>query len=141
MTTSTQSAAERLRASAERDRALADAATPGPWVAPAYDKAHICRTRLVSVERCPDWFSIQVVAERVGDAELAEFIAASRVIVPRQAEQIRVLVEALEWYADDEHWESNNGWNDYYADVMEDMGNKARTALNAALALEGDDDN
>lgn len=65
------------------------------------------------------------------DIKDAEFIAHARQDVPKLVAEVERLRKALEYYADEKHYEPYN-FNCYGCDVTEDDGMIAR------LALEGD---
>lgn len=107
MTTNTDTPAAALQQLAAEALRLSEAATPGPWSAPGYDEAQICARRLATVELTPDWHT-QIVAMINRDVGLAEFIAASRTLVPQLAKAVQVLAEALEEIANNNGLKYNN---------------------------------
>ena len=137
MTTSTQSAAERLRASSALAKGLAHNAGAGQWIVDVTDGVVTIVGVIdgdLNADNPGDYEGYtDVIAYDVSSESTAALMAASRVIVPRQAEQIRVLVEALEDAAsnlDQMHGLFENG-GDLYG-IASDMF----AALDAAWAVE-----
>lgn len=127
MTAKAQTAADRLRASVARDKAMSKAATPGPWNRCAANDGN-CECGVI-------WEGQGMFAIAIGNSWEKEpyhegpsreqmnanmdLCAASRTSVPRLAAQVEVLLDALE------HISEFRDWREY-----------AEAAIEAALALE-----
>ena len=152
--TTTQTPAARLLAQVESDERLAEAATPGPWASdgmanpwkpsqrsPFADQGASIETMCdVEDRHWPGEKTIVVggVQGEQGGAvgvlynEDAKFIAASRSIVPRQAAQMRALIEALQEIAVLPVFHDEDG-------LTINIGVCAQEALEAAAAMMSGD--
>ena len=140
MTTSTQSAADRLRASSALAKGLAHNAGAGQWIVDVTDGVVTIVGVIdgdLNADNPGDYEGYtDVIAYDVSSESTAALMAASRVIVPRQAEQIRVLVEALESvHGKLDHASATDVTDDHLDEWFGVIG----AALDAAWALEADD--
>ena len=145
--TTTQTPAERLLAQVADDERLAAAATPGPW---EHEENEVLWKLMGSIgdgtfhglqiAKCPKRGT--PYAEYWPAIDDANFIAASRSIVPRQASQLRVLVDGVDGLRDkiEQEWALRDKGDEFAQELNEWLGDIDGIFEAAAAMMSGDAD-
>lgn len=118
---------------------LANEAMPGPWECDySSGSVNSCAPQFLLDDEGPLW-----VADygSTANEQNGEFIAAAREAVPeliaevrRLREQCKLLLDALDWHANETNYSSyyTDGWCREHAPIDEDQGQRARETLEEA---------